>query len=258
MRLDGKVVLVTGGSAGIGAAVAERLAAVGARVVVHGRSEARTAAVAERVGGVPLTGDLGAPEVVAEAALGVHGRIDVLVANAGVGWSGPFVEMRRDEIERLVAVDLVAPLQLVRCLLPAMVERRSGHIALVGSIAGGTAVAGEAVYAATKAAIDVFAESLRLELRGSGVTVSLTVPGVVDTGFFTARGRAYDRKRPRPRPAVTVAQALVDGIANDRAENWVPGWLRVAPAVRAVAPGLYRRLAARFGEQVLPRTEEGR
>ena len=256
MRLDGKVALVTGASAGIGAAVAERLAVAGARVVVHGRDAERTAEVATRVGGAPVLGDLALPGVaaeVADAALAVHGRIDILVANAGLGWSGPFVQMRAEEIDHLVALDLLAPLQLVRCLLPSMVERRSGHVALVGSIAGRTAVAGEAVYAATKAALDIFAESLRLEIRGSGVFVSLTVPGVVDTGFFSARGRPYDRKRPRPVPVADVARALVDGIANDRAEIWIPRWLRVAPAVRTLAPGLYRQLSARFGEQVMPR-----
>ncbi|MGZ0152966.1 SDR family NAD(P)-dependent oxidoreductase [Kribbella sp. WER1] len=253
MRLDGKVALVTGGSAGIGAAVVGRLAVAGARVVVHGRDAERTAAVAGRVGGAVVRGDLavagGAAEV-AEAAVRVHGRVDVLVANAGAGWAGAFVEMPAGDLDRLVRLDLLAPLQLVRCLLPPMVERGSGHIALVGSIAGRTAVAGEAVYAAAKAGIDVFAESLRLELRGTDVGVSLTVPGVVDTGFFAARGRPYERQSPRPVPATRVAQALVDGITNDRAEVWVPGWLRVAPAVRALTPALYRRLSARFGEQV--------
>jgi short-subunit dehydrogenase len=135
-----------------------------------------------------------------------------------------------------------------------MLERRTGHVALVGSIAGRTAVAGEAVYAATKAALDVFAESLRLEVRDTGVGVSLTIPGVVDTGFFAARGRPYDRGHPRPVPAADVARALVHGIAHDRDEVWVPGWLRVAPVVRALAPGLYRRLSGRFGEQVTSRS----
>ena len=251
--MDGRVALVTGASAGIGAQVAEQLAAAGVRLVVHGRDEERTWAVAERTGGEPIVADLAVPGVAAElavAALSVHGRVDIVVANAGAGWSGPFVEMRAAEVDELVALDLVAPLQLVRCLLPPMLERRDGHVALVGSIAGRTGVAGEAVYAATKAALDVFAESLRLEVRGSGVAVSLTIPGVVDTGFFAARGRPYDRSRPRPVPPADVARALVDGIANDRAEVWIPRWIRVAPVVRALVPGLYRQLSARFGEQV--------
>ncbi|GAA1576106.1 SDR family NAD(P)-dependent oxidoreductase [Kribbella hippodromi] len=256
MRLDGRVVLVTGGSAGIGAAVVERLAAAGARVVVHGRNEGRAAAVADRVGGAVVLGDLAVPGAAAEVAreaVAVHGQVDVLVANAGAGWSGPFTELSGPELEHLVGLNLLAPLHLIRRLLPPMIERRSGHLALVGSIAGRTGVAGEAVYAATKGALDIFAESLRLELRDTGVGVSLTVPGVVDTGFFAARGRAYDRARPRPVPADRVARALVDGITNDRAESWVPRWLRVAPAVRGVAPGVYRRLSARFGEQVQSR-----
>ncbi|MFI6829953.1 SDR family NAD(P)-dependent oxidoreductase [Kribbella sp. NPDC050241] len=256
MRLDGRVALVTGGSAGIGAAVAEQLAEAGARVIVHGRDEQRTEAVAKRTGGVPLLGDLavpGAATTLADAALDVHGHIDIVVANAGQGWSGPFAEMTAAEIDRLVMLDLLAPLQLVRRLLPPMLDRGTGQVALVGSIAGRTGVAGEAVYAATKAALDVFAESLRPELLGTSVAVSLTIPGVVDTGFFAARGRPYDRRRPRPVPAADVAKALVGAIARDRAEVWVPGWLRVAPAVRALTPGLYRRLAARFGEQVISR-----
>lgn len=262
MRLEGSVALVTGASAGIGRVVAGRLAAAGARLVVHGRDEQRTEAVARATGGTPVLGDLalpGAVDAVVEAALAAHGRVDVLVANAGLGWSGPFADMTPGELERLIAVDLLAPVQLAHRLLPAMLDRGSGHLALVGSVAGRTGVAGEAVYAAAKAALDVFAESLRLELTGTGVAVSLTVPGVVDTGFFAARGRAYDRGFPRPVPPEDVARAVERAIAHDRAEAWVPGWLRLAPAVRAVAPSTYRRLTARFGEQVRarPRRADG-
>jgi short-subunit dehydrogenase len=256
MRVDGSVALVTGASAGIGRAVAERLAVAGARVVVHGRDEQRTTEVAAATGGTPLLVDLadvGAGDVLADAALAVHGHVDLVVANAGLGWSGPFVEMAPAEVERLVAVDLVAPLQLVRRLLPPMLDRHHGHVCLVGSVAGRTGVAGEAVYAATKAALDAFAESVRQEVQGSGVCVSLVVPGVVDTGFFDARGRPYQRRRPRPVPAERIGEAVVDVVEHDRAEAWVPGWLRVAPAVRSLAPGAYRRLSARFGEQVRSR-----
>ena len=260
MRLDGSVALVTGSSAGIGRASAERLADAGAHVIVHGRDQQRLEAVAHDTAGSALIADLteeGAVEVLAQAALAVRGRIDVLVACAGLGWSGPYDEICAEEINRLVTLNLLAPLHLVRLLLPPMLARGSGHLVLVGSVAGRTGVAGEAVYAATKAGIDAFAESLRLELHGSGVGVSLIMPGAVDTDFFRARGRPYDRRYPRPVPAEAVAQAIVSAIVEDRPESWQPGWLRLAPLVRALAPTAYRRLSAHFGERVRPRSGGG-
>jgi short-subunit dehydrogenase len=103
------------------------------------------------------------------------------------------------------------------------------------------------VYAASKAGLDVFAQSLRLELAGRGVPVSIVVPGVVDTQFFSRRGRPYTRRTPRPLPAGRVADALVNAILRNRAEVYVPSWLRIPVAVRGLLPGLYRRLANRFG-----------
>ena len=92
-----------------------------------------------------------------------------------------------------------------------------------------------------------FAEGLRAEAAGSGVHIATVIPGVVDTGFFAARGRPYQRSRPKPIPADAVAEAVVRTVVEDRAETWIPGWLRIAPAVRALAPGAYRRLVVRFG-----------
>ncbi len=125
-----------------------------------------------------------------------------------------------------------------------MVERKHGAICFVTSIAGRTGVAGEAVYSATKAGLDAFAESLRGETAGSGVNISVVVPGVVDTGFFETRGSPYTRTRPRPIPAETVADAVVRAVQRDRAEEWRPRWLRIAPTVRALAPGAFRALAS--------------
>jgi short-subunit dehydrogenase len=253
MQLSDAVVLVTGASAGIGRVAASRFAAKGAKVLVHGRDQDRTADVAQEVGGKALIADLAVPadrERLASEATEAFGRVDVLVNNAGFGYSGPLTAMTVDTIRRLVDVDLVAAIELTRALLPAMVDHKRGAISFVTSIAGRTGVAGEAVYSATKAGLDAFAESLRAETHGSGVTISVVVPGVVDTGFFETRGRPYDRAVPRPIPAEAVADALVRAVERDRAEAWAPRWLRIAPTVRALVPGPYRWLATRFGESV--------
>ena len=118
---------------------------------------------------------------------------------------------------------------------------------MVGSIAGALGVPQESVYAATKAGLMTFAESVRGELHDRGVGVLVLVPGVVDTGFYAHRDAAYGRGFPRPLPPERVARAMVRGLRRDAAETVVPGWLRVPMIVRAVAPQAYRRTAARWG-----------
>jgi short-subunit dehydrogenase len=251
MQIMDAVALVTGASSGLGAATAERLSAAGAQVLVHGRDEARLAESAHSFKATPLAADLADPEAVqrlAKAALEVAGRVDILVNNAGLGWAGRFAAMPDPAAADLVAVNLTAPIALTKALLPGMLAADRGRIIFVTSIAGRTAVAGEAVYAATKAGLDLFAESLSLELYGTGVGVGVFVPGVVDTPFFQRRGLPYERSRPRPRPVAQVADALVQMIATDRCEQYAPRWLRLPVVVRAAAPRSYRRLAARFGE----------
>lgn len=247
--LRGARVLVTGASSGIGRAAAERFAAAGASVVLHGRDEAALEELAGRTGGRVVREDLaepGAAARIAEAA----GDIDVLVCNAGIGWAGRFTAMTSGDVARLVAVNLAAPMELTRLLLPAMVTRGRGRVVLVSSIAGRLGVAGEAVYAATKAGLEMFAESLRLELRGSGVTVSVLVPGIVDTAFFARRGVPYPRGGPRPLSTQAAADALVRVSAAGTAETYMPRWLRLPVAVRGLLPGVYRGLAGRFGPRL--------
>lgn len=245
--------LITGASAGIGQAVATRFAARGARVLVHGRDPGRTRAVAADVGGTPLVADLASPAARAdlvEAATQQFGRVDILVNNAGIGWSGPLTQMSVEDIRRVIEVDLLAAIELSRAVLPAMVDRGFGALCFVSSVAGRTGVAGEAVYSAAKAALDAFADSVRAEAAGSGVHVGVVVPGAVSTGFFDKRGRDYDRAHPKPVQADAVADAVVRAVAAERAEVWIPGWLRVAPTVRSLAPAMYRRLVTRFGEPI--------
>ncbi len=250
MSLHGRVALVTGASSGIGRATAEALASAGATVLLHGRDQDILAGLAQRIGGVPLGVDLSEPDAprrLAATAIGAGGRVDILVANAGQGWAGRFHDMDDVDLDRLIAVNLTAPIRLAQALLPAMCQRGNGYLAFVSSIAGRTGVAGEAVYAATKAGLDAFAESLRLELRHTGVRVGVLIPGVVATEFFQRRGKPYGRARPRPLPVAGVARALVNMIEVRGTEVYAPRWLRVPVAVRGTLPGTYRRLAARFG-----------
>jgi short-subunit dehydrogenase len=251
VELRDAVVLVTGASSGIGHHLAVALAQRGARLLVSGRDAAALDRVAERVGGVPLVGDLASPDgaqrLAAAAAAVPPGGVDVLVLNAGIGWRGPLASMTAEAAEELLRVDLLAPVELTRALLPGMLARGRGHIVAVASIAGVLGVAEEAVYAGAKAGLITFAESLRYELAGTGVGVTVVIPGVVRTAFFDRRGRPYHRRRPRPLSPEQVAEAVTRAISTGAAQVIVPRWLAVPVRLRALLPGLYRRLAQRFG-----------
>jgi short-subunit dehydrogenase len=264
MRLTGAVALVTGGSSGIGAATARALAAAGARLLIAGRDADRLHAVAGQTGGLALPGDLTsatgpadlagaalrAAATLAPAAGGAAGPpgIDILVNNAGAGWAGPFGEITAAKVAELVAVNLTAPIELTRLLVPGMIARGRGGVVFVSSIAGATGVRGEAVYSATKAGLATFAESLSYELAGHGVRACVIVPGVIDTPFFERRGRPYGRRRPAPIPAERVARAIVSCLEHDRSVAYVPGWMRGPAWLHGTAPGTFRALAARFGD----------
>ncbi|HLQ57295.1 MAG TPA: SDR family NAD(P)-dependent oxidoreductase [Streptosporangiaceae bacterium] len=252
MQLPGTVALVTGGSSGIGAATVRALAAAGARPLIAGRDPARLEAMARETGGLALAADLAAadgPAELAEAALQAAGPggIDLLVNNAGIGWAGPIEQMTGQQAARLIAVNLAAPVELTRLLVPGMIARGRGHIVFVSSIAGATGVRGEAVYSAVKAGLGCFAESLAHELAGRGVRVSVIVLGVIDTPFFERRGRPYDRRRPTPLPANRVANALVSAIERNQYMVFVPRWMGFPAWLHGAAPGVFRHLADRFG-----------
>ncbi|MGW3380311.1 SDR family NAD(P)-dependent oxidoreductase [Streptomyces albogriseolus] len=242
--------LVTGASSGIGAAVARRLSAEGWRLVLSGRDSGRLAETAAHAPAAVFPEDLTRPAAerrLTRFALDEAGHLDLLVACAGVGWAGDFTTMTRRAFDEVMEVNLLTTLRLVRQVLPHMVEAGAGRVVLVGSLAGAVGVRGEAVYSASKAAVAVFADALRHELRGTGVGVSLVVPGVVDTPFFERRGTPYARNRPRPVAPERVADAVWRAVVRGRDEVYVPGWLRLPARVRGAAPGLYRRLAATFG-----------
>lgn len=245
------VALITGASSGIGTAVAEQLAAQGSwRLLLNGRDEERLSDVAVRTRGTALAADITDPQArarLAREALAHGGRVDALVAGAGIGWAGPFTKMPGEAIDRLLEVNLGAVVHLVRLLLPGMIARRTGRVVLLGSVAGSVGVRDEAVYSATKGGLIAFADSLRYELASTGVRVSVVMPGAVDTPFFSRRGVPYGRSRPRPVPAGQVAETVRRALVSGRPDSFVPGWLSMPARLHGVAPGLFRSLAQRFG-----------
>ena len=237
--------LITGGSSGIGAAVADGLAAAGCRLVVLGRNRDRLDAVARRTGARAVVADLCTPGGLARAAE-VAANVDLLVNSAGLGWAGDLAAMAEPDIDALVALNLTAPMRLTRAALPGMRQRGRGQLVYVSSIAA-VGVGGESVYAATKAGLRAFADSLRLEVAGAGIGVTTLLPGAVRTPFFDHRGLPYDRRFPRQLDAAEVASALLEALDRGDPEVFVPRWLTVAARVRGATPELFHRLAQRFG-----------
>jgi short-subunit dehydrogenase len=250
MKLDGARALVTGASSGIGAATVTRLARLGARPLLVGRDERALDELVATIGGERFTADLrqqGAATEIADWARSTAGGVDLLVCNAGIGWAGQLEELPLAGIDELVTVNLTAHLGLTRLLLPDMLANRRGHLVLVSSIAGAMGVADEAVYAATKAALRIFADSVRLATAGKGVGVSVVVPGVVDTPFFDRRGSDYERTSPKPVSADDVAAALVNAVRHNRSEVFVPAWLRFPARLHGAFPTLVHHLQRHFG-----------
>lgn len=250
VQLAGKVAIVTGASHGIGHATARALAARGATVVVAGLNDDALSALADQIGGSWIGVDVRDPahaDDLVKHAIDRHGRVDVVVANAGIGHAGDVVDMTAQRICDLVDVNVRAPMLLARAALAPMHAQGEGALVLISSIAAGVLVPRESVYSATKAAVEAFAEPLREELRGSGISVSTVAPGVVATRFFDDRGEPYERRFPRPVAPEVIAAAVVRSIETGRRHTVVPRWLGIAPRVRAVAPRVYRTLARRFG-----------
>ncbi|SDK64904.1 3-oxoacyl-[acyl-carrier protein] reductase [Lentzea albidocapillata subsp. violacea] len=183
----GKVAVVTGGTRGIGFATARALSEAGATVVLTGR-DAETAAVrAKEIGahGVALdVTDSAAVKDVFKTIAREHGRIDVLVASAGVLEGGLIGMLTDDHIATTLSTNVAGTIVSVQAAARAMMRKRSGSIVLLGSIVGEEGNAGQAVYAASKAALSAFAKSAAKELGRSGIRVNAVAPGVIQTDLI--------------------------------------------------------------------------
>ena len=182
--LAGRSALVTGASRGIGRAVATVLAAAGARLTLLARDATQLEALAADLHAKAIRCDVGKGSDVERALAEIGESPDIVVNNAGLFQPLPIEATTEDAFELALAVNLMAPFRLVRALLPSMRERGRGDIVSIGSIADHTAFPGNAAYGASKHGLRALHDVLRMELRGTGVRVTLVSPGPVDTSLW--------------------------------------------------------------------------
>ncbi len=221
--------MVTGASSGIGRDAALRLARKGARVWAVARNGDRLAALAAECEGItPFVADMSVDADRAALAEAV-GALDVLVNNAGLGWSGVVAEMSATEVRRLFEINVIGLIDLTQRMLPGMLARRRGHIVNVGSVAGWVSAPPLSVYSATKFAVAGFSEGLRRELLGKGVSVGLIAPGPIATEFYP-RSKGMTDGVGAPMTSTGAPPASIAGRAVVRSIRMagIPGWDTIA------------------------------
>ena len=186
-NIEGKVVVITGASSGLGEAAARHLAAQGAKLVLGARRVDRLCALAAELKLVEAAAvatdvtDAGQVKALVDGAVAIHGRIDVILNNAGLMPHSPLERVRIDDWDRMIDVNLKGVLYGIAAALPHMTRQRSGHIINVSSVAGHKVRPGSAVYAATKAAVRMLSEGLRQEVKPYNIRTTIISPGAVQS-----------------------------------------------------------------------------
>lgn len=240
-ELAGKTVLVTGASSGIGAALAERCAAVGATVGICARREDRLAEVLERCrrhapasrAWVVDVRDPDALDRLAADAVDELGHLDVLVNNAGIPLRRHVTRLDPATVEQAMAVNFLAPVRLTLALLPHLLARPEARIVNVSSVAATLSSPGEAAYDASKAALSAFSEAMAIDLWDSSVKVLVVYPGLVATELFDVPGNDPVVGDIEPITVDELVDGVLDALAGDAAQVYVPAWFADIAAGKA-------------------------
>ena len=248
MDIHGARILLTGASGGLGRAIAQELARRGADLVLTARSASLLEDLAARTGGEVRVADL-ADRSDVEELCATLGGIDVLIANAGVGGNGSVLESAVDSIDRVLEVNLRAPMVLSAEFARQRIEAgRSGQVVMVGSLSGVVATANSSLYNGTKFGLRGYSLAIRQDLEPHGIGVSLVVPGFIDSeGMFADNGIELPAF-VRTRSPSDVAAGVVRAIRSNPAEVYVsPPELRLTATLGGLAPGISEALQRRLG-----------
>ena len=254
----GKTVIITGASAGVGAATARTFANLGANLVLVARGQVALDVITDELAKITsvinIAMDINNPEAneaLLETAAQAFGSVDVLVNNAGFHQRGDVKRNQATDLAQMVDVNLRAPIQLSALMLPYLQKAGGGAIVNVGSLAGRTPLQGAATYAATKAGLRAFTYSLSYELKDDNINVGVVSPGPIDTGFIMSEiDEVEDIVFSQPMSsAQQVADAIVSCARGEAVEISLPrasGWLTTVsylfPSLRkALRPALYRK-----------------
>ncbi len=254
------IIAITGASAGIGRACAERLCRDGHVVVLNARRAEllnEVVAAISSAGGRALAvpGDVTCADdmrTLVSKSVEAFGRLDVMICNAGIGFHGTLAESTPGVSRRLVDVNILGTLYAAHAAHEAFRTQGSGHVIVISSVAGLRGVSGMSVYSATKAAQVGFIEALRTEFLGSGLRASIVYPVSTRTDFHAAMhrsfGHAVEGKGPR-QDAAAVADLVARCVANPRGEVF-PFWpARLLRLANAISPALVDRFMRRFGRR---------
>ena len=264
LDLEGCRTLVTGGSSGIGAGLAEALAERGAVVGICARRADRLSEVVgrcmkhspdSRMWVVNLA-DINAVDQLAVDVIDAFGGVDLLINNAGIPKRRHVTALDIDTITAVMHVNYLSPVRLTMALLPQMLARGSGTIVNVSSIAGKLSAPGESAYDASKAALTAFSEAMAVDLWEDGIKVMVVYPGVIDTELFSLPDNDTP-DLPVPAEPVSVAvDAILAGLEAGAAQVWVPEWFHGVVANKEKDVGAFLEgTAAYMREQNAKKTQ---
>src|ERR1041385_1553838 len=245
-----KVVLITGASSGIGRGVALEIAARGARLGLLARreellNETVAEARAKSVKAIAVTADVRDVKAVREAADRVRrelGPIDILIANAGIGTTDHVLRLTPEHTANVMSINLLGAVNSVAAVLPEMVERKQGRLVAISSLAAYRGLAKSAAYCASKAALSAYFESLRIDLRGTGVGVSVIHPGFIKTDLTSGR----EAKMPYLMELDDGVRKIVSAIEREKKSYAFPWQLATIVRAGLIMPAaMYDWIAAR-------------